>query len=92
MTGDQFDAPVTLLTEIRDRLPRPRSGELLPNHGKTTPFGWAVDGSEGPPTAEQVAMAGEVWRHYVEESPPMPRPAAELHALRAILRACGREF
>jgi hypothetical protein len=87
MNPEQFATLVTLLTEIRDRLPAPRSGELRPSQGKTTLFGWAVDGSEGPPTAEQVAMAREVKQHWAESRWPETRPVEEINAVNACIRA-----
>lgn len=87
MDPEQFATLVALLIEIRDRLPAPRSGELRPNQGKTTLFGWAVDGSEGPPSAEQVAMAREVKQRWAEETWPKPRPAVEIEAVNACIWA-----
>jgi hypothetical protein len=85
----RYDALMELLTEIRDRLPEPRSGELRPNQGKTTLFGWAVDGSEGPPTREQVAMAREVRRRWAEEPWSELRSVEEIEAVHACIRAGG---
>jgi hypothetical protein len=54
----QLQQIVTLLTEIRDRLPAPTLSRLPPfDHGCARAFGWLVDGSEGPPTIAQFLMA-----------------------------------
>jgi hypothetical protein len=82
---------IDLLTEIRDRLPRSRIG-TEPETGRRSAgdtdkffrspariFGWAIDGSEGPPTLDQFLTAQAMAEDLKSHSWPML--AAESAAL-----------
>jgi hypothetical protein len=67
VTPSQYESLMAMLTEIRDRLPARATPRPSPIAIPPRVFGWAADGSEGPPSFDQTLCA-RAWLRYAEES------------------------
>lgn len=71
VTFDQAEAMIRLLTEIRDRLPKPPASEMTRDfRGPAMMFGYVL-GSGEHPTDSQVRLAQE-WLRLAEERGAYP--------------------
>jgi hypothetical protein len=88
VTPSQYEALMAVLTEIRDRLPARRATPPSPIAVPPRVYGWAADGSEGPPSFDQTLCA-RAWLKHAGES-QRPYLAIEVELMQRMV-AAGRQ-